>query len=124
MLVDTLDQVENNPAMYATWLNGMVFVDKTDPQYRKNAVEKMARVLENGYSVIVYPEGVWNNIENLLVQRCLQAHGCWRSEPAMKLFQRQCIRTIMVGIFGAVLAGRWIWHRWRKKMLWTSGVTV
>ncbi len=68
MLVGTPDQVEHNPAMYAAWLNGMVFVDKTNTQNRKDAVEKMVRVLENDTSVIVYPEGAWNNTENLLVQ--------------------------------------------------------
>lgn len=68
MLVGTPDQVEHNPAMYAAWLNGMVFVDKLDPQSRKDSVEKMVRVLESGSSVILYPEGAWNNTENLLVQ--------------------------------------------------------
>ena len=68
MLVGTPDQVEHNPAMYAAWLNGMVFVDKTDPQHRKDAVEKMVRVLDNNTSVIIYAEGAWNNTENLLVQ--------------------------------------------------------
>lgn len=68
MLVGTPDQVEHNPAMYAAWVNGMVFVDKINPQSRKDAVEKMVRVLKGGSSVIVYPEGAWNNTENLLVQ--------------------------------------------------------
>lgn len=68
MLVGTPDQVEHNPLMYASWLCGMVFVDKTDPQNRKDSVEKMVRCLGNGTSVIVYPEGSWNNTENLLVQ--------------------------------------------------------
>lgn len=68
MLVGTPDQVEHNPLMYAAWLCGMVFVDKINPQSRKDSVEKMVRCLENGTSVIVYPEGAWNNTENLLVQ--------------------------------------------------------
>ena len=68
MLVGTPDQVEHNPLMYASWVCGMVFVDKTNPQSRKDAVEKMVKVLENGSSVIVYAEGAWNNTENLLVQ--------------------------------------------------------
>lgn len=68
MLVGTPDQVEHNPAMYAAWVCGMVFVDKTNPQNRKDSVEKMVRVLENNTSVIVYAEGAWNNTENLLVQ--------------------------------------------------------
>jgi len=68
MLIGTPDQVEHNPLMYAAWLCGMIFVDKVNEQSRKYAVEKMARVLESGSSVIVYPEGAWNNTENLLVQ--------------------------------------------------------
>lgn len=67
-LIGTPDQVEHNPKMYAAWLCGMIFVDKIDPQSRKDAVEKMVRVLNSGTSVIVYPEGAWNNTENLLVQ--------------------------------------------------------
>lgn len=67
-LIGTPDQVEHNPLMYAAWLCGMVFVNKIDPQSRKDAVEKMVRVLENNTSVIIYGEGAWNNTENLLVQ--------------------------------------------------------
>lgn len=67
-LIGTPDQVEHNPLMYAAWLCGMVFVNKIDPQSRKDAVEKMIRVLESGTSVIIYAEGAWNNTENLLVQ--------------------------------------------------------
>lgn len=67
-LIGTPDQVEHNPLMYAAWLCGMVFVNKVDAQNRKDAVEKMVRVLENNTSVIVYAEGAWNNTENLLVQ--------------------------------------------------------
>ena len=67
-LIGTPDQVEHNPLLYAAWLCGMVFVNKVDPQNRKDAVEKMVRVLENNTSVIVYAEGAWNNTENLLVQ--------------------------------------------------------
>lgn len=68
MLVGTPDQVEHNPAMYAAWLNGMIFVDKVNPNSRKDSIEKMVRVLNSGTSVILYPEGAWNNTESLLVQ--------------------------------------------------------
>ena len=67
-LIGTPDQVEHNPLLYAAWLCGMVFVNKIDPQSRKDSVEKMVRVLENQTSVIIYAEGAWNNTENLLVQ--------------------------------------------------------
>lgn len=68
MLIGTPDQVEHNPAMYAAWLNGMIFVDKDNPKSRKDSVEKMVRILNSGTSVILYPEGAWNNTESLLVQ--------------------------------------------------------
>lgn len=68
MLIGTPDQVEHNPAMYAAWLNGMIFVDKDNPKSRKDSVEKMVRILNSGTSVIKYPEGAWNNTESLLVQ--------------------------------------------------------
>ena len=67
-LIGTPDQVEHNPAMYAAWLCGMVFLDKISPQSRADSVEKMVRVLQGGSSVILYPEGAWNNTENLLMQ--------------------------------------------------------
>ena len=67
-LIGTPDQVEHNPLLYAAWVCGMIYVDKINPQSRKDAVEKMVRVLENNTSVIIYPEGAWNNTENLLVQ--------------------------------------------------------
>ena len=67
-LIGTPDQVEHNPLLYAAWVCGMIYVDKINPQNRKDAVEKMVRTLENNTSVIIYPEGAWNNTENLLVQ--------------------------------------------------------
>lgn len=68
MLIGSRDHVEHNPLLYAAWLNGMVFVDKTNPDNRRASVDKMARVLENRSSVVLFPEGSWNNTENLLVQ--------------------------------------------------------
>ena len=56
-LIGTPDQVEHNPAMYAEWISGMVFVDKLSPQSRQDSVEKMTRVLQGGFSVILYPGG-------------------------------------------------------------------
>lgn len=99
MLVGTPDQVEHNPAMYAAWLNGMVFVDKLDPQSRKDSVEKMVRVLESGSSVILYPEGAWNNTENLLVQPLFA--GPWL------LAQRTGCRVVPIAIYRDVRGLRW-----------------
>ena len=68
-LIGTTDQVDNNPLMYAAWLYGLIYVDRNDPESRKQSVLKMEKVLNNGSSVIMFPEGGWNNTENLLCQR-------------------------------------------------------
>lgn len=68
VLIGTTDQIDYNPQMYAAWINGMVYVDRLDERSRKDSVEKMIKVLENGTSILIFPEGGWNNTENLLVQ--------------------------------------------------------
>lgn len=68
MLSGTTDQVEHNPQWYAAWVCGMVYVNRLDPENRRASVDKMERVLKSGSSVIIFPEGSWNNTENLIVQ--------------------------------------------------------
>lgn len=68
VLMGTTDQIDYNPQMYAAWINGMIYVDRNNQQSRKDSVEKMVRVLNSGSSVLIFPEGGWNNTENLLVQ--------------------------------------------------------
>ena len=60
-------QMEHNPMFYAAYLNGMIYVDRLDKQSRKAAVSKMERVLKAGNSVILFPEGGYNNTENHLI---------------------------------------------------------
>ena len=67
-LIGTTNQIDNNPLMYAAWINGMVYVDRLNDKSRKESVDKMKKVLSNGNSVLIFPEGGWNNTENLLVQ--------------------------------------------------------
>lgn len=67
-LFGTTDQLEHNPLTYAAWLNGLIYVDRNDEKSRKDALKKMEFILNNGSSVLIYPEGGWNNTENLLVQ--------------------------------------------------------
>ena len=67
VLVGTTDQLEHNPQMYAAWLNGMIYVDRMDDCSRKESVKKMLRILNAGSSILLFPEGGWNNSENLLV---------------------------------------------------------
>lgn len=68
VLLGTTNQIECNPQIYAAWINGMIYVNRLDKESRKDAVSKMKFVLENGSSVLLYPEGGWNNTENLLCQ--------------------------------------------------------
>lgn len=64
-LVGTTDQVDHNPQMYFLWMTGLIYVNKLDLESRKESFKKMLKVLENGSSVMLFPEGVLNNTENL-----------------------------------------------------------
>ena len=82
VLLGTTDQLEHNPQMYAAWLNGLVYVDRGNEKSRKDSVKKMERLLRAGSSVLLFPEGGWNNTENLL---CLPLFaGPWTLSKAMK----------------------------------------
>lgn len=52
-------------------LNGVLYVDAEDKKDRKNTYEAMVKMLSQGISMLVYPEGTWN------LTQCL---------PVMKLF--------------------------------------
>lgn len=67
VLLGTKDQIENNYKMYGAWLNGMIYVDRKDPRSRRDSLLKMKYVLDNGSSILIFPEGGWNNKENDLV---------------------------------------------------------
>ena len=69
LLFGTTDQLEVNPITYAAWANGFIYVNREDREHRKSAIDKMLRVLNNGNSVLIFPEGGFNNTENLLVQK-------------------------------------------------------
>ncbi len=69
LLMGSTNQVEYNRLMYAAWVNGFIYVDRTDKFNRKEAIPKMERVLKNGSSVLIFPEGGHNNTENSLCNR-------------------------------------------------------
>lgn len=96
-LIGTTDQVDNNPLMYAAWAYGLIYVDRLNPESRKQSVLKMEHVLNNGTSVIMYPEGGWNNTENLLCQRLF-------SGP-YTLAQKTGKKVVALSIFDANEAG-------------------
>lgn len=76
LLLGMTDQVIHNPKMYAFWMNGMIYVNKLDDQSRREALDKMRRVLNAGSSVMIFPEGGWNDTENLLCKKLFSSP--WR----------------------------------------------
>lgn len=64
----TTEQLEHNPKIYANWLTGFIYVNREDSKSRKESLPKMERVINSGSSILIFPEGGWNNTENLLVQ--------------------------------------------------------
>ena len=69
LLMGSTNQIEYNRLMYAAWLNGFIYVNRTDEKSRKEAIPKMERILTKGSSVLIFPEGGHNNTENNLVNR-------------------------------------------------------
>lgn len=67
MLHGTTHQMEHNPVFYAMWLNGMIYVNRLNEGSRKAAVSKMERILKAGSSIMLFPEGGYNNTENQLI---------------------------------------------------------
>lgn len=67
MLQGTTHQMEHNPIFYAMWANGMVYVNRLDDKSRKESLDKMKRILMEGSSVVLFPEGGYNNTENQLI---------------------------------------------------------
>ncbi len=67
VLIGTTNQIEHNPQMYAAWLNGMIYVNRLSAESRKQSTDKMERILRSGSSILMFPEGGWNNTENLLI---------------------------------------------------------
>jgi 1-acyl-sn-glycerol-3-phosphate acyltransferase len=76
VLLGGTDQIDHNPQMYMAWVNGMIYVDRQNRQSRKDAVDKMERVLKKGSSILIFPEGRYNDSENML---CLPLFsGAWQ----------------------------------------------
>lgn len=69
LLMGSTNQVEYNKLMYFAWLNGFIYVDRTNSDSRKTSVDKMEKVLKNGSSILLFPEGGHNNTENNLCNR-------------------------------------------------------
>lgn len=69
LLMGSTNQVEYNKLMYFAWFNGFIYVDRTNSDSRKSSLDKMERVIRSGSSILLFPEGAFNNTENKLCNR-------------------------------------------------------
>lgn len=49
--------------------NGVIYVDTEDKEDRINSAKLMVKTLEEGMSVMIFPEGIWNLSESLPMQK-------------------------------------------------------
>ena len=68
-LFGSTDQIEHQISSFFVWLTGMIYVDRVDREKRHDATAKMTRLLNSGMSVLIYPEGAYNNTDNLLCEQ-------------------------------------------------------
>ncbi|MCR5322383.1 MAG: 1-acyl-sn-glycerol-3-phosphate acyltransferase [Lachnospiraceae bacterium] len=60
----------------AMWLAGVIYVDRYDKANREASIKKAERVIKLGGNILLFPEGVWNMSENLLVRKIY--HGVYK----------------------------------------------
>lgn len=68
-LFGATEQLYFDICTFFIWFSGLIYVDRTNKQSRKDSLLKMSRVLKAGNSVLIFPEGRWNDSENLLCQK-------------------------------------------------------
>lgn len=67
MLQGATQQTLYNPVFLAVWLNGMIYLDRMNKESRSQSIDKMKRILNSGSSVMLFPEGGYNHMENQLI---------------------------------------------------------
>ena len=67
LLEGTTNHIDYNPEFYAVFINGLIHVDRFNEKSRKESVPKMERIIKSGSSIMMYPEGSWNNHESMPV---------------------------------------------------------
>lgn len=85
MLQGTTEQMLHNPIFLALWLNGMIYVNRESVESRKSAIEKMRRILISKSSVLLFPEGGYNNTENQLIQPLFSSPYVLNKELGVKI---------------------------------------
>lgn len=68
-LFGATEQLYCDICTFFIWFSGLIYVDRTNKESRKDSVPKMSRVLKAGNSILIFPEGRWNDSENLLCQK-------------------------------------------------------
>ena len=68
-LFGATEQLYYDICTFFIWFSGLIYVDRTNKQSRKDSLPKMSRVLKAGNSILIFPEGRWNDSENLLCQK-------------------------------------------------------
>ena len=85
-LFGSTDQIEHSQAStFPIWLSGMVYVDRTNKEKRHDGIAKMSRLLKSGASVLVFPEGMYNNSENLLCLKMFSSPYTLNQETGAKV---------------------------------------
>ena len=67
ILFGSLPQFYNTFDGITAWINGSIIVDRTDKASRLASRSKMEYAIDLGANLLIFPEGVWNKSENLLV---------------------------------------------------------
>lgn len=60
LILGSVESLKYNPEMYLSWLNGVVYVDRKSKKNKKKSLQKMLKILEDGKSLLMCPEGTWN----------------------------------------------------------------
>ena len=68
-LFGATEQLDVDICTFFIWFSGLIYVDRNNKQSRKDSLPKMSRVLQKGNSILIFPEGRWNDSENLLCQK-------------------------------------------------------
>lgn len=67
VLVGALNIVLDSLWGLAFWFNGVILVDRFNKESRASTIDKIRYSLQQGVSVLMFPEATWNHSENQLV---------------------------------------------------------
>lgn len=89
-LTGTTHQLEHNPMFYMQWISGMIYVNRFSKESRSSAISKMKRILDSGSSMLIFPEGGWNNTENLPVMQLFASPWILAKETGCEVVPLSC----------------------------------